>query len=472
MRVGIIGAGPAGLTAAYRLQQMGAQTEVFEAGPAVGGLARSFELWGCRVDLGPHRYFSRDARVNRLWLEVVGRDYRMVRRQTRIFYRDRFYDYPLRVGNVLRNLGPVDAARCIASYLREQVAPSGAADGSFEAWVVGRFGRRLYERFFESYTEKLWGIPCRELDADFAAQRIKGFSLGQAVLSGLGIGGAGHATLVDAFAYPLAGNGEVYERMARAVAAGGGRVHLSRPVRRIVTGDGAARGLELADGEVLGFDHVVSTMPLTLMVKGLDGLPEEVASAMADLRYRNTVLVYLRVARADLFPDQWLYVHSREVRVGRVTNFRNWVPELYGDDGSSILALEYWCYDEDDIWGEADSVLIARGEAELRRIGLLGDAAVSAGHVVRLPRCYPVYARDYRAKLAPVIGFLNTVRNLWPIGRYGAFKYNNQDHSILMGLLAAENIADGARHDLWAVNTDYDSYHEAALITETGLVAG
>ncbi|MCC7086033.1 MAG: FAD-dependent oxidoreductase [Pirellulales bacterium] len=471
MRIAIIGTGPAGVTAGYQLARGGADVELYEASNSIGGMARSFKLWGQTVDLGPHRFFSNDARVNRLWLEVIGRDYRMIERLTRIYYERCFFHYPLKPANALWNMGPWEAARCIGSYLRERCSLSAAADNppTFESWVVRRFGRRLFEMFFKSYSEKLWGIPCRELDADFAAQRIKKFSLGEAIKSAVGIGGARHKTLVDRFAYPLGGSGMVYERMAERIRDAGGLVQLRRPVQRVLHDDRHVHGLEFADGEQRFFDHVISTMPLTLLVRGLGDLPLAVERAVDSLDFRNTVLVYLNVDRRDLFPDQWLYVHSPELRMGRVTNFRNWAPELYGDQQTSILALEYWCYDEDPLWFESHDRLVELASEEIRSTGLIGEAAILAGEVVRVRRCYPVYRTGYKQHLTAIESYLRTFRGLMPIGRYGSFKYNNQDHSILMGLLAAENLLQERSHDLWRVNTDYDSYQETAEISETGL---
>jgi protoporphyrinogen oxidase len=471
MRVAVIGAGPAGLTAAYQLAKGGVDVEVYESSGHVGGMSRSFKLWGQTVDLGPHRFFSNDARVNRLWLEAVGRDYRMVNRLTRIYYNKRFFQYPLEPVNALRNMGVVEAARCLASYLWEKASPSHRPGdpGTFESWVVGRFGRRLFEMFFKSYSEKLWGITCRELDADFAAQRIKKFSLGQAIKSALGVGGGSHKTLVDRFAYPVGGTGQVYRRMAASVRQRGGLVELNRAVRRVLHDEKQVRGLEFADGEQRYFDHVISTMPLTLLVRGLGDLPAGVRKAADSLTFRNTVLVYLNVDGTDLFPDQWLYIHSPELKTGRVTNFRNWAPELHGGKKTSVLALEYWCYDEDELWGEPEEQLIERACREMRSTGLIGDALVLDGRVVRVRRCYPVYRSGYKDHLARVVTYLRGFGGLTPIGRYGSFKYNNQDHSILMGLLAAENLLAGKANDLWSVNTDYESYQEAARITETGL---
>lgn len=469
MRVAVIGAGPAGITAAYQLAKGGANVEVFEAGPSVGGMAKTIELWGQKVDIGPHRFFSSDTRVNELWLEVVGRDYEMVDRLTRIYYKKRFFFYPLKALDALGNLGLWAAGMCVLSYGKEKLAPT-AQDGTFESWVVSRFGRRLFEIFFKTYTEKLWGIPCTELDADFAAQRIKKLSLFEAIKNAV-FGGKGntHKTLVDQFAYPTGGTGMVYERMAEFVKLRG-KVHLKTPVKRVVSEDGRVVGVELEDGRVEKFDHVISSMPLTLLVQRLDSAPEAIKEASRKLTFRNTVLVYLKVEAKDLFQDNWLYVHSADLQMGRVTNFRNWVPQLYGKAESTILALEYWCYDQDAMWKQDDASLIALAGEEMRKTGLIGDAAISAGQVYRIPRCYPVYGRGYKDHLKPVEDFVRSVPGLTAIGRYGAFKYNNQDHSILMGLLAAENLLKEAKHDLWEINTDYESYQESSVITKTGLV--
>jgi protoporphyrinogen oxidase len=276
---------------------------------------------------------------------------------------------------------------------------------------------------------------------------------------------------VDQFAYPHVGTGMVYERMASYVDAHGGRVHLRRPVERVVTEGGRATGLELVGGEFRAYDHVISSMPLTLLVTRLPDVPAAVRGAAQELRFRNTILVYLRVEATDLFPDNWLYVHSANLQMGRLTNFRNWVPQLYGQEKASILVLEYWCYDHDALWSEDDARLVELATKELARTGLVRGARVGAGHVHRIQRCYPVYNRGYKQHLKPVEEYLDTVPGLTAIGRYGSFKYNNQDHSILMGLLAAENIVGRAKHDLWRINTDYDSYQESSVITKTGLVA-
>lgn len=455
-RVAIIGAGPAGLTAAYELVHLGHQVEVFEASGEIGGMTRSFPLWGSLVDLGPHRFFSRDPRVKALWHHLVGDDFREVERMTRIFYRGRLFDYPLRPANVLRHIGPGEALRCLASYLRQWPRRLEPKSESFEEWTVRAFGQRLFDLFFRDYSEKLWGIPCSEIDSAFAAQRIRRFSLGQAVLQALHLDKRGHRTLVETFPHPLQGAGLVYRRMADQIRAGGGRIHLHQPVASL-QGDGS--DLRLTDGGVSSWDHVISTMPLTTLCRSLPDLPDEVTTALDQLRYRHTVLVYLRVAHCDLFPDQWLYIQSPELRLGRITNFANW-PN--GQDRSdTILALEYWCDEASPEWARSDDTWQALACEELRRTGLLGTAPIIDHHVVRVPRCYPVYRRGYKRWLEPVARFLQRqYPRILPIGRYGSFKYNNQDHSILMGMLAAEKINGDCDHNLWEINTDYDTYQE------------
>lgn len=472
MKVGIIGAGPAGMTAAYELSKRGVSVELFESGPCVGGMARSINLWGQKVDLGPHRFFSNDTRVNRIWLEVAGSDYDMVDRLTRILYKGRFFYYPLKPFNALANLGVFEAARCLFSYAKELLVPTKLGPiPSFEEWVVSRFGRRLFTIFFKTYSEKLWGILSSELDADFAAQRIKKFSLLEAVKNAFGVGASKHKTLVDQFAYPHGSTGSIYERMADKCKAKGGIIHLNTSVRRVIVQTKSAVAIELADGGVKTFDHVISSMPIIDLVGSMDQIPSAVTEAVMKLKFRNTVIVFLRVEGSNLFKDNWLYVHSADLQTGRITNFRNWTPHLYGNSPDTILALEYWCYDTDDLWRRKDVELIGRAKEEIKKSGLLGKHVVRDGHVVRVNKSYPVYSRGYKEPLKIVTDYLRTIGNLSVIGRYGAFKYNNQDHSMLMGALAAKNIATSDKNDLWEINTDYE-YQESSVITQTGLVEG
>ncbi len=468
MRIAVIGAGPAGMTAALQLSRGGVEVDVYESGPCVGGLSRSLNLWGQRVDLGPHRFFSTDARVNQLWLDVLGQEYAMIDRLTRIYYKRRFLHYPLKPLNAFRNMGLLDASSCLVSYLKEQLRPGfpSTNDMSFESWIVSRFGRRLFDTFFRPYSEKLWEVPCSELSADFAAQRIKKLSVFEAVKSALSPHSRRrHKTLVERFPYPLGGAGAVYEKMADRLRENGGRVHLQCPVQRILHEGFDIKGIELPNGREEHFDHVVSTMPLTDLVSGLTDIPEDVRDAADGLRFRNTIFVYLHVDSDSLFADQWLYIHDPDLKMGRVTNFRNWVPQLYGETRTTILAIEHWCNDSDPIWTAPDERLIEQATRELRSTMLLRDEPIIAGHVIRARRCYPIYLRGYRERIDRIANYLHNFRGLTPIGRGGTFKYNNQDHSILMGMLAAENLLDNRAHDLWNVNTDHDTYQEDELIT-------
>jgi protoporphyrinogen oxidase len=435
-------------------------------------MARSLRLWGQTVDIGPHRFFSRDRRVNELWLEVVGLDYAMVNRLSRILYNGRLFQYPLAPLDALRNLGPIEAARCAASYAKGRLSPA-PDDGTFETWVSARFGRRLFETFFKSYTEKLWGISCHELDADFAAQRIKNFSLAAAVKAALSLGGsADHKTLVDQFAYPLEGTGMVYSRMQQAILKRGGRVLLKTPVARVLMDAGRVRSLELQDGSVRDYDAVISSMPLTQLVGRLSEAPHRIRDLATKLTFRNTIIVYLEIASDRVCEENWLYVQEPHLRTGRITNFRNWVPQLHGDSPHTILALEYWSNDDEPLWQASDSTIIELAKREVLATQLVdSESLIRNGLVYRVPKCYPIYRRGYRDLLEPIEEHLRTIDGLHVIGRYGAFKYNNQDHSILMGLLAAEKVLGRDAADLWGVNCDYDTYQEDCRITATGLVA-
>ena len=465
-KVAVIGAGPAGLTAALKMQQAGIQVSLFEASDSVGGMARSFELWDQIVDVGPHRFFSSDPRVNKFWLESVDHEYVMVDRLTRIYYKNAFFSYPIQAVNALKGLGILDAVACILSFVKVKIFPF-KDESKFDNWVINRFGNRLFRIFFKSYTEKLWGIACSELDADFAAQRIKKFSLYEAIKSAL-IGNRGnkHRTLVDEFAYPIKGAGYVYNKISEKYLVLGGELRLSTRVESAVpTEDGVE--ITLLNGEIFQFDHVISTMPLTLLVEKM-GAPPNIQGLTNNLNFRNTILVYLEVIGENPFPDQWIYVHAPNLATGRITNFRNWTESINQNQKSHIICLEYWCYDEDEIWKRNDDLLVNLGTKELYQTGLVAKDSITRGKILRVPKCYPVYSSGYKESLVPIQKYFDSIPSITPIGRYGSFKYNNQDHSILMGLLAADNLINEKTHDLWDINTDYE-YQETARITATGL---
>jgi protoporphyrinogen oxidase len=468
MKVAVIGAGPAGMTAAYSLAKMGVEVEVFEASGSVGGMSRTITMWNQKFDLGPHRFYSDDHRINALWIEVVGNKYEMVDRLTRIYYNRKFFSYPIKPFDAMIKLGIWRSAICFFSYIFQKFKTKQDIT-TFEGWVTDRFGKELYSIFFKTYSEKLWGIPCDQLDADFAAQRIKKFDLWEAIRTAFAGNNGKHKTLVDQFAYPHNGTGSVYENMAELVKQKGGKIHMNTPVNRVLTNSGKAYGIELKDGNKFEFEHVVSTMPLTLLTQKLPDVPQSIIDNAGALKFRNTILVFLNVNAENLFPDNWLYIHSNDLSMGRLTNFRNWVPQLYGNEKSTICALEYWCNDEDEMWQWSDDKFVQLAKTELRKTGLIKDAEITAGHVHKIHRCYPVYSKGYKNLLKPIEAYLSQIQNLHLIGRYGAFKYNNQDHSILMGIMVAENIVNGAKNDLWGVNTDYDSYQESSVITATGL---
>ena len=473
-RVGVIGAGPAGLTAAYLLQKEGFDVTVFESTDKPGGLSRTIELWGQKVDLGPHRFFSNDRRINEFWLEINENDYVMVDRLTRIFYKNKFFHYPLKPFNALSNLGLLESFLCVLSYMgaRVKFGLVPFKRETFEQWVVSRFGRRLFNIFFKSYSEKLWGISCKELDADFARQRIKKLSLFGAIWNAI-TGGRGnrHKTLIDQFAYPRMGSGSTYEKMADKFEQMGGKLMFNQKVRKVSKSLNQADSIVCEDGSSCQFDWIISTMPLTRLVEAMDDCPKDVLIASRGLKFRNTILVYLEVKSKGIFPDNWIYIHSENLFCGRITNFRNWCEDMLSGKESSILCLEYWANDDDDLWKATNEHLINLGKSEIVLSGLASETLIINGEVVRIPKSYPIYKVGYKENLSVVSDYLKKIKNLLVIGRYGSFKYNNQDHSILMVLLASDNISKSKTNDLWSLNSD-DEYQEAASITSTGLTQG
>ena len=466
-KVAVIGAGPAGITAAFKLQLAGVQVTLYEASSSVGGMAKSFQLWDQIVDLGPHRFFSSDPRVNSFWLESLDNEYVMVNRLTRIYYKNRFFSYPIQAMNALFGLGIIEAVRCVLSYIVVKIKPN-KDESKFDTWVINRFGSRLFQIFFKSYTEKLWGIKCSVLDADFAAQRIKKLSLFEAIKGAIfGNRGNKHRTLVDEFAYPKFGAGDVYTRIADKFVTAGGQLKLSTRVDGVKL---VGTRVEITAGEDLPqlYDHVISTMPLTLLIDKI-GAPSNILERTKELKFRNTILVYLKVSGRNRFPDQWIFVHAENLQTGRITNFRNWTETINNNQSENIICLEYWCYSHDEIWNRNDEKLVELATMELYLTNLVDKDSIQDGFVQRVPKCYPVYASGYREILEPVQEYLNGIKSITPIGRYGSFKYNNQDHSILMGLLASQNILGESYTDLWAVNTDYE-YQESTRITSTGLI--
>ena len=462
----VIGAGPAGLTCAYELSKdKSCKIKTVEISSRVGGMARSFKLFNQTVDLGPHRFFSSDNRVNKLWLEVIGTDYKIVNRLTRIFYKKKYYYYPLKPLNAFFNLGFFNVTISLISYFKYKFFPL-KNEEIFSSWIINRFGKKLYDIFFKSYTEKLWGIDPDKLSSDFAKQRIKDFSLGQAIKN-VFFKNTFHKTLVDEFAYPLKGNGYVYEKMLLKYIKNKGIIEFNSSLKLIEFNDDKY-DVVFSNGDTEKFDYVISTMPIDSFLKIFKNYKFKIDKF--NLKFRNTILVYSKVKQSNLFEDQWIYIQDEKIKAGRITNFNNWIPELINNEKGSLLANEYWAYDDDELWNMNDGDLHDICYSDLKACGFLDDKKdIIDFKIIRVPKCYPVYSGDYKNSLLEIQDFLKSYKNLSLIGRYGSFKYNNQDHSILMGYLCSRNILLDEENNLWEINSDY-KYHESSRISESGLI--
>ena len=465
-RIVIIGAGPAGLTAAYQLTKAGVQSVVLEADTVVGGISRTVERDGWRFDIGGHRFFTKVRAVEALWHEILpDEDFLLRPRMSRIYYRGRFFAYPLRAMNALRGLGPVEAVRCVLSYLWVRVRPP-RDQTTFEGWTAARFGWRLYGIFFKTYTEKVWGVPADELQADFAAQRIKNLSLARAVINSLlpKRNQTAITSLIEEFQYPRLGPGMMWERCADLVTAAGTRVVHGATVTGVIRQAGRAIAVRFVDADGGTVEEpatdVISSMPLPALVMAMDPPPpEEVLDAARSIKYRDFLIVALVVPEADAFPDNWIYIHSPAVRMGRIQNFGSWSPAMV-KEGRTCLGLEYFVNEGEDLWCMADDDLVALGAAELGELGLVAPERVQAGYVVRMKKTYPIYDEGYEAAVSVLREWLAAeAANVHPVGRNGMHRYNNQDHSMYTAMLTVENILDGSDHDIWSVNVE-EEYHE------------
>jgi protoporphyrinogen oxidase len=469
--IAVVGAGPAGLTAAHVLASRGHPAAVYEADTMVGGLAKTVRFDGYRFDLGGHRFYTKLGPVDRFWRSLLGDDFLVRPRRSRIYYRGRYFAYPLQARDVLAGLGVLEAARCTLSYAHSRLRRDRDAE-TFEDWVTARFGSRLYDRFFRSYTEKVWGLPGSEIRAEWAAQRIRDFSLMRAVVGAFGLGRREVVTLIEEFHYPRLGPGQLWEELARRIEARGAALHLRTRCVGIRHSGGRVRSLALANADrefEVDVRGLISTMPLRDLVPALDPQPNgEVRAAADGLRHRSLNVVALITEDAEPFPDNWVYLHDSRVRAGRVQNFGAWSPDMVRP-GTTCLGVEYFCWPGDEIDSLSDEDAIALAGEELGRIGLLDPDSVTAGARVRVPDAYPVYDAGYRDAVLTIHRRLGTIDGLETCGRNGLHRYNNQDHSMLTGALAALNIADGARHDVWSVNAEADYLEEGPLLNALDL---
>jgi protoporphyrinogen oxidase len=458
----IIGAGPAGLTAAYELTKHNLRPVVLELGDKVGGLARTENYQGFHFDMGGHRFFTKVNEVSKMWHEVLEGNFLRRPRLSRIYYNCKFFSYPLKPINTLLGLGFWESTCILLSYLKWQVFPYRQED-TFEEWVTNRFGKRLFQTFFKTYTEKVWGISCSELKAEWAAQRIKNLSLKTALISMFVKPTNTIKTLIEEFDYPRLGPGMMWKAVQAEIERNNGVVQLNTDVVQIDRIGNRIESIVVSnngDAKRIQGTHFISSMALTDFVKRLKPeAPAEVLRAAERLKYRDFLTVCLIVNKADLFPDNWIYVHDPAVKVGRIQNFKNWSPDMVPDLTKTSLGLEYFCTAGDELWNMSDAELIEVGKQEVQQIGLATYADVESGCVFRVPKSYPIYDSDYPDSLAKLKTFVNGLENFQTIGRNGLHRYNNQDHAMLTGMLAVRNLVLGERNDLWNVNADQE-YHE------------
>ena len=465
-RTVVIGAGPAGLTAAYQLGKAGRTATVLEATDVVGGISQTAERDGWRFDIGGHRFFTKVKPVSELWHEILpDEDFLLRPRMSRIYYQGKFYDYPLKAFNALGNLGIIEALRCVLSYVWVRLNPP-KDQTKFEGYVAAKFGWRLYRTFFKTYTEKVWGVPADELEADWAAQRIKNLSLFSAIWNAVTPqrNQKNITSLIEEFEYPRHGPGMMWERCHELVEAQGSAVHFDQPVETIRHRDGAAVEVVTRTdaGEVVHpCTDVISSMPIPRLVQAMEpAAPEDVLLAAKSLEFRDFLTVAIVVPEEDGFPDNWIYIHAPEVDVGRVQNFGSWSPEMIPDPGKTCLGLEYFVNEGDRLWIKDDDDLVLQAEAEMVKLGLLAPGRVEKGYVVRMPKAYPMYDATYKENVEILRAWLAAnVPNVHPVGRNGMHRYNNQDHSMYTAMLTVENIVKGTSHDVWDVNVDAE-YHE------------
>jgi len=467
----IIGAGPAGLTAAYQLCKSGIRSIIIEQDNTVGGLSRTVKRDGFNFDIGGHRFFTKSKEVENLWEEVLKEDFLTRKRLSRIYYNKKFFYYPFKVTNAIFGLGIINSFLIVTSYIKSQVFPE-LPEKTFEKWVSNRFGKRLYKLFFKSYTEKVWGIPCNEISAEWAAQRIRGLSLLSALKNALLRKQSTDKqtvvkTLIDSFKYPKLGPGMMWEKVASIVESNGSKINFNSGVSKINWDKDKIISIEInhnGTNKIVDGEHFISSMPIRELIQRMDPpVKSEILEAATNLNYRDFITVAIVVNKEKIFPDNWIYIHDPNVKVGRIQNFKNWSPSMVPDNSYTCLGLEYFCFEGDGFWNKSEDELVEIAKNELEYLGFIAKDEAIKGYVVKMPKAYPVYDPEYKKNLNIIKNFLSNIPNIQLVGRNGMHKYNNQDHSMLTSMLAVKNIL-GSNYDLWQINVD-ENYHEE--ITET-----
>ncbi len=461
-RILIAGAGLAGIGCAYALSKAGKPSLVIEKDAVPGGLSKTINFHGFLFDIGGHRFISKSEEVNGLWQGFMGDDLLRVKRSSRIYYRGKYFQYPLSFINTLWNLGMLESFFCFLSYIKSKLFKLTDED-TFENWVINRFGERLYKIFFKAYTEKVWAISCQNISSDWAKQRMRGLSFRAAAREVFwGAKNNGPKSLAKEFLYPKTGPGEFIRRLKDSVAAMGGEFVFNKTLTSINHEGGKVLSIKINDTlnngiEELPVDYLFSSIPLPLFIESLNPAPpQEILDCARNLRFRSFLVVNIILDKKNIFPDQWIYVHSAEVKIGRVQNYKNWSSGMMADQTKTSLGIEYFCSEKDMLWKLDDEGLVSFAVKELGKLGIDVENYLVDGFVVRYPNAYPIYSLDYKLHLEKIRKYLDGFVNFQTMGRGGLFRYDNSDHALLTGFNAANNYLGLDTQDIWEIDCDKD----------------